>query len=116
MEETSLEEDLTVEPALEEAEDIEPKAAEPEIFVPEAVDAEIISTTDSITENEEPKEVPKDNDNLLSEELKTDVKSVLSYMDHLLEALPDEKIEEFAKSEYFDTYKKLFDELGIETE
>jgi hypothetical protein len=34
-------------------------------------------------------------------------------MDKLLEALPDEKIEEFAKSEYYDTYKKLFKELGL---
>jgi hypothetical protein len=34
-------------------------------------------------------------------------------MDQLLESLPEEKIEEFAKSEYFDTYRKLFKELGI---
>jgi hypothetical protein len=45
--------------------------------------------------------------------LKQELKTVLSYMDQLLESLPDEKIEEFAKSEYFDTYKKLFKELGL---
>ena len=45
--------------------------------------------------------------------LKQELKTVLSYMDQLLEALPDEKIEEFARSEYYDTYKKLFKELGI---
>ena len=45
--------------------------------------------------------------------LKNELKTVLSYMDHLLESLPEEKIEEFAKSEYFDTYKKLFKELGL---
>ena len=39
--------------------------------------------------------------------------AILSYMDQLLESLPEEKIEEFAKSEYFDTYKKLFEELGL---
>jgi hypothetical protein len=44
---------------------------------------------------------------------KHELKTVLSYMDHLLESLPEEKIEEFAKSEYFDTYKKLFKELGL---
>ena len=49
----------------------------------------------------------------LSPELKDEVKKVLSYMDHLLESLPEEKIEEFAKSEHFDTYKKLFKELGL---
>ena len=45
--------------------------------------------------------------------LKQELKTVLSYMDQLLEALPDEKIEEFARSEYYDTYKKLFRDLGI---
>jgi hypothetical protein len=39
--------------------------------------------------------------------------AILSYMDQLLESLPEEKIEEFARSEYFDTYKKLFEELGL---
>jgi pilus assembly protein FimV len=45
--------------------------------------------------------------------LKEEIKSVLGYMDHLLESLPEEKIEEFAKSEYFSIYKKLFEELGL---
>ena len=45
--------------------------------------------------------------------LKEQVKTVLTYMDKLLENLPEEKIEEFAHSKYFDTYKKLFEELGI---
>ncbi|MDR1575817.1 MAG: hypothetical protein LBS37_07415 [Treponema sp.] len=45
--------------------------------------------------------------------LKNELKTVLSYMDHLLESLPEEKIEEFAKSEYFDAYRKLFKELGL---
>ena len=46
-------------------------------------------------------------------ELKKDIKSVLLYMDQLLENLPEEKIVEFAKSEEFTTYKKLFSELGL---
>jgi len=37
----------------------------------------------------------------------------LSYLDKLLDSLPEDKIEEFANSEYFDTYKKLFEELGL---
>jgi len=45
--------------------------------------------------------------------LKSDIKTVLSYMDQLLESLPEDKIEEFAKSEYFEVYRKLFEELGI---
>ncbi len=46
-------------------------------------------------------------------DLKDEIKAVLIYMDQLLENLPDEKIEEFAQSSYFETYKKLFKELGI---
>jgi len=46
-------------------------------------------------------------------DLREEIKSVLGYMDQLLEALPEEKIEEFAKSEYFVIYKKLFEELGL---
>lgn len=45
--------------------------------------------------------------------LKHDVKSVLLYLDQLLASLPDEKIEEFASSEYYETYKRLFDDLGL---
>ncbi len=52
-----------------------------------------------------------------SEELpsivKKDVKSVLSYMDQLFDSLPEEKLKEFAESEYFEMYKKLFKELGL---
>jgi hypothetical protein len=47
------------------------------------------------------------------DKLKHDVKSVLLYLDQLLASLPDEKIEEFASSEYYDTYKRLFDDLGL---
>lgn len=46
-------------------------------------------------------------------DLKNEIKSVLSYMDQLLESLPEEKIEEFARSDQFEVYKKLFEELGI---
>ncbi|MEI6875974.1 MAG: hypothetical protein WCL50_12695 [Spirochaetota bacterium] len=48
-----------------------------------------------------------------ADKLKSDIRSVLSYLDRLLESLPEEKIEEFAHSEHFDTYKKLFEELGL---
>lgn len=51
----------------------------------------------------------------LPEDLKQEIRAVLSYMDQLLEALPDDKIEEFAQSEHFEVYKHLFEELGLET-
>jgi hypothetical protein len=44
---------------------------------------------------------------------KQELRAVLSYMDILLESLPEEKIEEFARSEHFEPYKKLFKELGL---
>ena len=46
-------------------------------------------------------------------DLRQEIKSVLSYMDQLLENLPEEKIAEFAQSDQFTTYKKLFKELGL---
>ena len=46
-------------------------------------------------------------------DLRSEIKSVLLYMDQLLENLPEDKIMEFAKSEEFTTYKKLFSELGL---
>ncbi|MCL2043493.1 MAG: hypothetical protein FWG89_05075 [Treponema sp.] len=49
----------------------------------------------------------------ISSGMKNELKDVLSYMDHLLEFLPDDKIKEFARSEHFETYRKLFKELGL---
>jgi len=46
-------------------------------------------------------------------DLTQEVKSVLLYMDQLLENLPEDKIIEFARSEHFATYKKLFSDLGL---
>ena len=42
-----------------------------------------------------------------------EIKEVLKYIDKLFGDLPTEKIKEFAQSEYYDKYNKLFDELGI---
>ena len=52
-------------------------------------------------------------DSVANADLKQDIKSVLLYMDQLLENLPEDKIIEFAKSDEFVTYKKLFSELGL---
>jgi hypothetical protein len=62
-----------------------------------------------------PAEAGEDGDSLnIPPDLKQGLRTVLSYMDQLLESLPEDKIEEFAKSEYFDIYKKLFKELGLD--
>lgn len=70
--------------------------------------SEGVTLSESIEAAEEPAE-----ESDLPEDLKSDVKSVLLYMDQLLENLPEDKIMEFAKSEQFSTYKKLFSELGL---
>ncbi|MBR4375185.1 MAG: hypothetical protein IKP49_12600, partial [Treponema sp.] len=66
----------------------------------------------SETNEMQPTETEEDKESIPSD-LKAEIKSVLSYMDQLLENLPEEKIAEFAQSEQFETYKKLFKELGL---
>ncbi|MGP1473842.1 MAG: hypothetical protein ACTTJ1_00395 [Treponema sp.] len=75
---------------------------------------EIVKDNPQTQENpseESDEETPESTD--IPSDLKSDIKSVLLYMDQLLENLPEEKIMEFAKSEQFVTYKKLFAELGL---
>ena len=61
------------------------------------------------------KPAPASHDGLaVSSSLREEIKSVLKYMDQLLESLPEDKIQEFAQSEHFDVYRKLFEELGLE--
>ena len=59
------------------------------------------------------KEETENEQSAVTADLKQDIKSVLLYMDQLLENLPEDKIVEFAKSDEFVTYKKLFNELGL---
>jgi hypothetical protein len=49
----------------------------------------------------------------MTQGLKDELRAVLSYMDKLLASLPDDKIQEFAESEHFEVYKRLFEELGL---
>ena len=45
--------------------------------------------------------------------VREEVRSVLAYLDQLLDALPPEKVREFAQSKHFSTYKKLFREFDL---
>lgn len=69
--------------------------------------------TEGMLKKAENEEKPSASGNAISDDLKEEIKSVLLYMDKLLENLPETKIVEFAKSEEFSTYKKLFETLGI---
>ncbi len=46
-------------------------------------------------------------------QLLDDVRKLLLYLDRLLESLPEEKIEEFANSEFFNLYRQVFEKLGL---
>jgi len=57
--------------------------------------------------------VPPESGRLVPEETLAELKKLLGYMDRLLEALPEEKIDEFARSEYFELYRKIFEFFGL---
>lgn len=110
----------------EKTEEIEPEEISPADEIPE-IEPEVAAESEEpeLAETVEPEELnspaentqeapePSHDDKQLPDDLKNDVKSVLLYMDQLLENLPEDKIMEFAKSEQFTTYKKLFSELGL---
>ncbi|MBQ2481296.1 MAG: hypothetical protein II516_08625, partial [Treponema sp.] len=94
------------EPALEAS---EPEVAE-EVPAASGLSAAALASGGDASSSSEEADTPAE---AIPEELKEEIKTVLTYMDQLLENLPEEKIEEFARSEQFSTYKKLFKELGL---
>ncbi len=44
---------------------------------------------------------------------KEELKKVISYLDELLGQLPEDTVREFSRSEYFNLYKKVIEELGV---
>ena len=99
--------DIVDEPILEAALD----SPEEEIDLDQLSDAGIAKEEEGAPEVLAPQSAPAGDS--IPEGLKGEIISVLSYMDKLLEALPEEKIKEFAQSEYFTAYKKLFEDLGL---
>ncbi|HAH63703.1 MAG TPA: hypothetical protein DCL73_16580 [Treponema sp.] len=113
-----------------ESSDAEPKADDAsaeDIFPQEPSVADSLTkdnidylSTDESAEKEEETGTPEEETAPAAEktqslpgDLTQEVKSVLLYMDQLLENLPEDKIIEFARSEHFATYKKLFSDLGL---
>ncbi len=96
------------------AEEVEEPAAAPE----SASFAEVDNLDNNLSESnlvylDKQTSGESSSETIANTELKQDIKSVLLYMDQLLENLPEDKIVEFAKSDEFVTYKKLFNELGL---
>jgi hypothetical protein len=108
--EIEFESDLDKSPATDEKTSAE-EAEEMQELIPEleelgeASEAPSAPVSEAAGEEESVSSIP--------DNLKDEIRTVLKYMDHLLEALPDEKIQEFASSEYFVMYKKLFEDLGL---
>lgn len=105
--ETAIEEPTVAEPLSEDLEETSVEEPTIEETLPDENFEEPISAVATETKAAQTQQ------NSIPKNLREEVISVLSYMDQLLENLPEEKITEFAKSEHFVTYKKLFDELGL---
>ena len=80
-------------------------------------EAEKISPGAYMFESDENKEIKEQviesKIDVLSDSSKEELRKVLGYLDNLLENLPEDKIKEFAKSEYYDLYVKILSKLGI---
>ena len=108
------EEEASEEPAAEESFEAPAPAVDETVEEDEYKEPVFAETQpEAAPEAEESAEPAPSGVNAIPEDMKEEIKSVLAYMDQLLESLPENKIEEFAKSEQFNTYKKLFNELGL---
>ena len=85
--------------------------AEPELEQepPAAAAIETLPADDPI-----PESTPAAGSAAFGDQVREEVRSVLAYLDQLLDALPPEKVREFAQSKHFATYKKLFREFGLD--
>ncbi len=98
-EELSLDELNDVQKDISEKEDVEGKST--------------IEGVSPLESKEMRKQIIEEKIDDLSFETKDELRSVLSYLDNLLESLPEDKIKQFAKSDYYDLYIKILDKLGI---
>jgi pilus assembly protein FimV len=62
---------------------------------------------------EEPYHAPRGGGSPVDAALLNDITTILKFMDTLLGDLPDDKIKEFAQSEYFPLYKEVFEKLNL---
>jgi hypothetical protein len=110
---TSLDDSFFLSPVEEGEEEVQAAAAEPAPEAPPMPRPAAVQTPEEPKTSAAPAAPSAGSRENKDDRLRGEIKSVLSYLDKLLESLPEDKIEEFARSEYFDTYKKLFEELGL---
>ncbi|MDR3283625.1 MAG: hypothetical protein LBS97_00405 [Treponema sp.] len=101
------------------------KSPEQDVFEKSAaeetiVESQVFEVPAEITEEKIPEEEPVRQETAevagrpdVSPSLLQDIKTLLAYLDTLLESLPESKVAEFANSAYFETYKRIFKELGL---
>jgi pilus assembly protein FimV len=105
--------EIAAELGADSAETLDLGPAEQVLDAEELPEAEEASEAEEALEVEESPAAKKATGGGIPAHLQDEIRTVLKYMDHLLEALPDEKIKEFASSDYFVMYKKLFEDLGL---
>lgn len=117
-EKKSIEEDISAKGALIFEEDIEKiksklgRSVDVEEIKTVTVTEEVFDITDNIVIIEDDLDVDRFVKEL-PDEKQGDMKILLKYLDGLFEKLPEEVIKKFADSEYFDTYVRVLNEMGI---
>lgn len=66
-----------------------------------------------LTEDVDRRQMIESNLDALSGATKEELRKVIQYLDNLLADLPENKIKEFAQSEYYDLYMKIMQKLGL---
>ena len=115
--------DLDITPLDEEVPDESPAEKTPEspgdayneLPGTEEVDLDSLEALTSDTKSEKPEtdEAGKAESLSIPGKLQDEIKDVLKYMDELLDWLPHKKVQEFERSEHFEVYRRIFEELGI---
>ncbi|MFN4216913.1 MAG: hypothetical protein ACK4HQ_05895 [Brevinematales bacterium] len=103
-------------PPLEEAETVEVSLADLGVTVNEEVSEPIVSEAymeSSPAEEIDRQQIIETNLDALSGTTREELRKVIQYLDNLLADLPEEKIKEFAQSEYYDLYMKIMEKLGL---
>ncbi|MFN3660054.1 MAG: hypothetical protein ACK4TN_02320, partial [Brevinematales bacterium] len=103
-------------PPLEEAETVEVSLADLGVTVNEEVSEPIVSEAymeSPPVEEIDRRQVIETNLDALSGTTREELRKVIQYLDNLLADLPEEKIKEFAQSEYYDLYMKIMEKLGL---
>ncbi|EKP04570.1 hypothetical protein LEP1GSC018_2490 [Leptospira kirschneri str. 2008720114] len=84
-------------------------------------DQEMVIVLDEYADEEEPspieelRKTPDQTEAIAGKDVpsKDEMKRIMTYLDELLGNLPDDLIREFSRSDYFELYKKLMNQIGV---